>query len=246
MALRLSTGLRFAEAIAAAKRRGVVLPDVYYGAMQDAARAEAFSIAGLATLTQLEDVWDDLQRNLASGATFADWQAQASTMALVLPDHRLDNIYRTNLQSSWNSGRAEQILRNRRTHPWLRYDAVNDSRTRPAHAAMDGKIFHVDDPIWNSWYPPCGYRCRCRVIAMTDAEAKRRIKAGQDAGNDPTVRPVVDPDDGWNYPRLHRGSEPAGLRQAVADRATASPFRAVLGVAQRFADYLRGLVRRSG
>ena len=241
--LRLGT-VRFAEAIALARKQGVVLPEVYYGLLQGAARDQAFSIAGIASLAQLEDVWTDLQRSLADGETFADWQAQAATLALDLPEHRLDNIYRTNLQSAWNRGRSEQIQRNRRTHPWLRYDAVNDSRTRPAHAAMDGKIFHIDDPIWQIWYPPCGYRCRCRVIAMTDAEAKRRIKIGQDAGSDPTARPAVDPDEGWDYPRLVAGVNPEGLRRAVADSAMRSAFRGVLGVAARFGELLRGLGRR--
>lgn len=243
MTLRLGT-VSFAEAIAAAKRRGVVLPDVYYGMLQGAARDQAFTIAGLASLTQIEDVWADLQRALAEGRTFEQWRQDLSVQALELPQHRLDNIYRTNLQSAWNRGRGEQILRNRRTHPWLRYDAVNDSRTRPAHAAMDGRIFHVDDPIWQIWYPPCGYRCRCRVIAMTQAEADRRIKAAQDRGFDPTARPTVNPDDGWDYPRLVPGVDPAGLRRAVVERSRRSPLATLRQVGAALVGLLRGLGRR--
>ena len=35
---------------------------------------------------------------------------------------------------------------------WM-YDARNDDRVRPSHAAMGGVIFRHDDPIWATHYP---------------------------------------------------------------------------------------------
>jgi len=66
------------------------------------------------------------------------------------------------------------------------YDAINDRRTRPAHAAMDGYIAPHDDPIWNTWYPLNGYRCRCSVIALSERQAHARGYAGHPA---PNVKP---------------------------------------------------------
>ena len=31
----------------------------------------------------------------------------------------------------------------------------------------------ADDPIWNIWYPPNGYRCRCSVISLTKKQVER-------------------------------------------------------------------------
>ncbi|MDT8427124.1 MAG: hypothetical protein RQ733_14255, partial [Methyloprofundus sp.] len=50
----------FHTAIKAAQQRGVVLPEVYYGELQGLARQQAFSIAGLAALDQLEQVRNSL------------------------------------------------------------------------------------------------------------------------------------------------------------------------------------------
>ena len=44
----------FREAIHAARSRGVVLPDTYYGKLQGVARSHAFSIAGVSKLAQLQ------------------------------------------------------------------------------------------------------------------------------------------------------------------------------------------------
>ena len=62
-------------------------------------------------------------------------------------------------------------------------------RTRPAHSAMDGFIAPMDDGIWKRWSPPAGHNCRCRRIALTEAQARAR--------GYPKADPSVDPDKGW-------------------------------------------------
>jgi uncharacterized protein with gpF-like domain len=54
---------------------------------------------------------------------------------------------------------------------YYQYSAIDDERTRPTHAAMDGKIFPRNHPIWDTWWPPNGYNCRCTVVAVTNFEA---------------------------------------------------------------------------
>ncbi len=129
--------LPFVEAIAWARARQVVLPDTYYGELQGLARAQAFTITGLTSLDQLQQIQDSLVRVLESGETFQSWRQRV-----------LDG-------------------------PYYLYDAVNDSRTRPTHAAMDGFVARHDDPVWGQWSPACGHRCRCKRIAVTEAQAQR-------------------------------------------------------------------------
>lgn len=159
-ALRPLVPVPFAEAIAWAKARKVVLPDVYYGELQGLARSMAFSIAGLAKLDQLQAVLDSLVANLESGESFGKWQNRVASgeIPLDLPPHRLETIFRTNIQGHYGRGRCEQQKRTTDSHPWYLYDAVNDSRTRPSHAAMDGFMARHDDPVWAKWTPPSGYQ----------------------------------------------------------------------------------------
>lgn len=238
----------FAEAIAWAKARGVVLPDVYYGQLQGFARAKAFSVAGITKLDQLLLVHESLNNAIGTGQTFAEWKqvvlAQGAGLG-DMPMHRLDNIFRTNIQSDYARGRCEQQRRNKERFPWLLYDAVNDSRTRPAHAAMDGFIARHDDPIWAKWRPPCGYRCRCRLISLTEKQAQRYIDAdARRLGNDKPQdhlwgltyaqarsRAISEgPDAGWDYDICqecggsqldHCSGATRGIEQATDDRLRA-------------------------
>lgn len=192
---QISIAVPFDEAIAAAKRRGVVLPEVYYGELPAKMRSRAFTVSGLTSLDQIQRVMDSLEAATQNGQTFRDWKK--AVLADVpdlgkLPADRLDNVFRTAIQTHYNIGRWEQLERNRERRPYLMYDAINDGRTRPAHRAMDNHIAPIDDPIWNRWYPPNGFRCRCSVIALTEAQAKAR-----GYGTKPT--PTVDPDQGWDY-----------------------------------------------
>lgn len=67
----------------------------------------------------------------------------------------------------WQRFEAEKHI-----FPWLRYDAVMDGRTRDSHRALHGATKKVDDPFWDSYMPPNGWRCRCDVIQLRDAEEK--------------------------------------------------------------------------
>jgi hypothetical protein len=50
-----------------------------------------------------------------------------------------------------------------------------DSRTRPAHAALNGKVFRYDDPFWTTGAGTFrGYNCRCRMTALDDQDLKEQ------------------------------------------------------------------------
>jgi SPP1 gp7 family putative phage head morphogenesis protein len=215
----------FAEAIAFAKSRKVVLPEVYYGQLVGVARAQSFSVAGVASLDQLQRVLNTLSEAMETGASFAEWkkQVRSGEIGLNLPDHRLDNIFRTNLQTHYSRGRAEQQRRNREQRPYFLWDATNDHRTRPTHAAMDGYVALQDDPIWKKWSAPAGYRCRCRRIALSAKQAERFRKADEsklardsEAANARRQALTDGPDEGFGYDILEDFGE--GVRQTVERR----------------------------
>lgn len=100
-----------------------------------------------------------------------------------------DNIFRTNLQTAYNVGHYEQMTDEDviNLRPYWQYIAVDDDNTRPEHAAMDGLVFRADDPVWDTWYPPNGYRCRCTVKSLSERQLK---KLGLDVcNNNITVKP---------------------------------------------------------
>jgi len=48
-------------------------------------------------------------------------------------------------------------------YPNLEYRAVDDGHARPDHLAMNGMVAPIDDPVWDTWYPPNDWGCRCSV-----------------------------------------------------------------------------------
>lgn len=147
------------EALRVALSRAPMLPQAYYS-LPPEARLNATTVSGLASLEQIRYVIDSLNQTLANGGTFADFQAAVRLRPdlLHLPDHRLDNVFRTNIQTAYNQGRMNQQLQDTRRVYWM-YSAINDSRTRPAHRAWNGTILHRDHPWWRTHVPPCGFRC---------------------------------------------------------------------------------------
>lgn len=87
---------------------------------------------------------------------------------------RLKIIYDTNLRMARAAGAWERIERVKKSRPFLFYNAILDGRTRPLHRAWHGTILPVDDPWWDTHYPPNGWRCRCTVHQWSARDMKRR------------------------------------------------------------------------
>ncbi|PAS97954.1 MAG: phage head morphogenesis protein [Candidatus Dactylopiibacterium carminicum] len=161
--------------------------------MRDEAQARAFTVAHVARL----DVLQDLRRGVLDAARegktlrqFSDeltpllqskgwWGKQvvvdseggAELVQLGSP-HRLKTIYQTNLQSAYMAGRMQTAME-AEAFPYLQYVAIEDGRTRPSHAALNGQVFRKDDPIWHTHTPPNGFNCRCRVRPLTAGQVRR-------------------------------------------------------------------------
>lgn len=54
--------------------------------------------------------------------------------------------------------------------PSLKYRTVGDGRVRPDHRLLEGVTYPVDDPFWNTYYPPNGWNCRCTVTSTPTEE----------------------------------------------------------------------------
>lgn len=201
---RLRFDLPFTEAIAQAAARGVTLPEDYYGRLPAEARSQAFTVSGLTALEQIQAVLDSLTQALRAGQTLAEWQKAAPADLGALAQSRQELIFRNAVQTGYNIGRTTQQRENAGRRPFYMWDAINDTRTRPAHAAMDGYIAPIDDPIWQRWSPPAGHQCRCTRITLTEKQALARGYGRQS-------RPDAQPDAGWGY-------EKADFQQSALDR----------------------------
>ncbi|HXU26452.1 MAG TPA: phage minor head protein [Bacteroidia bacterium] len=178
--------LPFDEAIAWAKKRKIIPPNVYYSEANIEYRTLTFSVAGISNLNTLSDILDSLVKNLETGETFETWK-QGILSKNILPENRLYTVYHTNIQSAFNSGIYERQKESEELYGYYMYSAVNDSKTRPQHKAWNGFIARADDPFWKTNSPLCGYNCRCRRIALNESQA---IKRGYGKQSKPDQEPA--------------------------------------------------------
>lgn len=193
-ALLVAFGMPPEEAVAFLRGKGLVVSDSWLDLWQ-AAHRRAFTVAQSAGYDVLQDIRDALVDSMDQGKTlkqFTDdlrpvlqskgWWGKAidpktgeitktygdsgKPVELGSP-RRLKLIYEQNLQTAFMAGRYRSMKDGAATHPYWQYVAVLDSRTRPSHRAMHGRVFRHDDPAWSVAYPPNGWRCRCRARPLT-------------------------------------------------------------------------------
>jgi hypothetical protein len=201
--IKFALGLKPAKAIEWLQAKGVTAES--YRNLTASEIAKVYTIARITDLDMLNDIKQSMIKAADNGQAFADWRKDIlqhlqnkgwlhpnghDGKVIIDPTsgevfgapRRLENIYRTNMQTAYSAGQYQGYMANIDSRPYWMYDAVGDHRTRPAHAAMDGLVYRYDDPFWATFYPPNGYRCRCSVIALSERDMQRDGKVLSQSG----------------------------------------------------------------
>jgi len=171
--LAFAIGLPPERAIAYFRAKGYAITFDWHELQAEAA-AKAFTVAKCTRLDILTDIRDALQKTLDQGMTLKQFQKELTPTlkakgwwgkqevvdprtgevrrAQLGSPWRLRTIYETNMATAYAAGRYQEQLENADAQPYWMYVAVMDARTRPSHAALNGKILRYDDPFWNSFY----------------------------------------------------------------------------------------------
>ena len=197
-----SIGLPPTEAVRYLQAKNVVVT-AGWRTLRDEQHARAATVANVTKADVVSDIYAELGRTLRSGGTFEQWKdnviprlrakgwwkadgpsvpagkapytdQNTGEIRKALTPSRLKTIFATNMQSAYMAGRYRQMMSVAKEAPYWQYVAILDNRTRPAHRAMNGRIFKYDDPAWGAFYPPNGYRCRCRARNFTQSEIEQR------------------------------------------------------------------------
>ena len=196
------------------------------------AHSEAFVVAKMMDLDLLSEIRSQVDQALAKGITLHDfkknlipklqdagWWGRKDVVdpktgrvvkAQLGSASRLETIFRTNLQTAYSAGHWANAQATKKALPYLVYDAVDDHRTRSEHKALDSLVLPVDDPFWNTHYPPNGWNCRCGVIQMSQQDldteglnVSKRPKIKRSLWKNPRTgkwrRVPKDLDPGWDY-----------------------------------------------
>lgn len=169
----------FKEAVEFLKKKKP-LTAAEYKALDNEYRAKAFTVSGYTSLEVLQKFLDELTDACENGKTKKEFMDTINDFLERngyegLNPFNADVIFRTNMQTAYNAGHYKSMTNPtaKKLRPYWQYVTAGDVEVRESHAMMEGRIYAADDPIWDIWYPPNGFRCRCSVVSLTRNQVER-------------------------------------------------------------------------
>jgi hypothetical protein len=158
---------------------------------------------------------------------------------------RLKTIYWANTRTARAAGHWERAQRTKRVLPYFIYRIGPSENRRLHHVAREGTIRPVDDPIWDDWFPPNGWGCKCwlRQISQEETDTRGGVSEPPDiplvevlnkrTGKTELIPQGIDP--GWNtnpgkaraknlIPHFNANLEDAGSASPAIAKAVLQEF----------------------
>lgn len=156
--------------------------------------ALAFTVAKMLDKDLLKDTHDLIAKSLENGTDFREFKKQLLPLlfkkgwlgfddsltdkkAINEQNHqinrRLRTIYHTNLHTAYSAGQWQRIEQTKEFLPYLQYMPSVSENKRLSHTKLYNIVRPVDDPIWQSIFPPNGYGCKCWCKQITKTKAEK-------------------------------------------------------------------------
>ncbi|PHR20396.1 MAG: hypothetical protein COA37_15290 [Hoeflea sp.] len=200
------------EAVTGYFDRKVLKPSFSWLDIYGEEHANAMTVAGAVELEVLEAFRSTMSESLGKGEGFETWKEKIATRLTGLgwfgpslvkdprgidpdklvnyaSDRRLKLIFWSNMNSARAAGQWERAQKSKRFLPYLLYVRTTSIEPRPEHLVFAGTILPVDDPYWNTHFPPNGWLCKCTVRQITRREADRLKTSTAYSGTRPETGP---------------------------------------------------------
>ena len=148
--------------------------------VSEAARKQAFTLAGVNQMSIVMTVLDEMKDAVKKGEPIDDFRKRVKATLkgdwTKATSARLDTIFITSTQTAYNAGRYQQLTQPDvlKTRPFWIFDAVMDSRTSRPCQLLNGLTLPADDGGWSGNYPPIHHRCRSGVRTQRRSVVEKR------------------------------------------------------------------------
>lgn len=152
-----------------------------YDLLNDESRVTAFTVSGYSEAEVLNTFLETLTQACQEGTTKEQFLENMNTFLekngyTALNPWKSQVIFRTNMQTAMNAGHFKSMTEpmTMKLRPYWQYKTAGDGKVRAEHEAMHDRIYMADDPIWDIWYPPNGFACRCTVVSLSRKQFERQ------------------------------------------------------------------------
>ncbi|OIP98863.1 MAG: hypothetical protein AUK35_09695 [Zetaproteobacteria bacterium CG2_30_46_52] len=159
-------------------RNKLALPTRTWTDIWQANHDHAFVVAGANKMALVEDLQAAVQKAIAQGTTLTEFRKDFDAAVKAhgwsyngSRGWRTQVIYHTNLRSSYNAGRFEQL---QKFPYWQYHHSIASQNARPQHLVWDKLVLPANHAFWLTHYPPNGWGCNCSVTGLSDVRLKAR------------------------------------------------------------------------
>lgn len=167
------------EALEQLRKRGEnIITTETWDELEQEAHDDAFTVANIMSADVVQEVYDYVERAVSEGLSFdrfrylvesgeltdrmkkAGWTGDSRS--------RLKIIYDTNISLAQAKGKYQRLMLNADNKPYGIYHQLDRKTKNKDHEKWNGKKFRLDDPIWDTIFPPSSWGCACWVQATDD------------------------------------------------------------------------------
>lgn len=140
--------------------------------------------SGLKTHAQLTEARSYLMDN-GKVRSFESFEHKVTKLNQAYNRDYLEAEYQFAVSSSQSAANWDNLQENTDRY-WLEYRTAADDRVRTEHRTLHGICLPKNDPFWQEFYPPNGWRCRCVAVEVlaedyTKSDSKKSIQKGNAA-----------------------------------------------------------------
>lgn len=132
--------------------------------MSQKLKNDAFIFSGLKTHAQLMEATTMLLDDKGKVRNFEQFAHDFNKINKNYNQNYLEAEWQFAISSSQSAANWAKIDETGRYN--LQYRTANDDRVRDNHRVLHDITLPQDDPFWLSYYPPNGWRCRCRAVEV--------------------------------------------------------------------------------
>ena len=190
------------------KRKKVVITE-NWDDLKCGEHSHAFTVAHCDNISMLNDIFELLQEQIDSGASYETFRKEAlSRMKKTgwygredkkgdekYANWRISVMHMTNMTTAYSAGEYRQMLRQTDLRPYWLYKQRQRKNKRQAHEPLHNTALPYDDPFWEEYDPPNAYFCQCYKEAITKTQY-------ENGSYNKSVSPNFKPDsvdDKWKY-----------------------------------------------
>lgn len=173
----------------------------------------------LALLTATERAVEALEKAIKTGRIPAPWdnpEAKGKLITVGLDRYDPRVALQAAVRSTYSAGRYERAMKAPSISHFI-YRTIGDARVRDSHRRINGFAAPKTDPVWNTLFPPNGWRCRCRAYAIDEQGIESLKAAGVEVQTKPLAEKTIEEtvEKAW---RFNPANEPQELKQKLAER----------------------------